>query len=158
MQTKPKIILLTHYNLGPYHKARYQLLSQGEIELVIAKMPLKEHFRPWQTVNTEAEFQVRTPFDVRSNFLSILHNAFALIKNEKPSVVTCVGYYGKYVWVTSLVCKFFGTPCVLYLVGWGNENTRPQLKELFKRLYVKMLFDASGSKRGNGIRLSCGNL
>ena len=134
-----KVILLTPYNLGPYHYKRYTQLSQGNIHLIVAKMPIKEYYRPWGVDNIQTNFVIQTPFLRGEN---VLRRAFAFLKKEEPDIVVTIGYNSKYIWAISLGCKILKIPCVLYSVGWDYPNQK-SIKEFLKKQYVKSFYNAA---------------
>lgn len=140
---RSRIVLLTPFNLGPYHRARYQLLQQDEIDLVVAKMPLREHYRPWKAGDVGVSFQVATPFEGTTSHRSVFEAAVNFLRNERPDVVVCIGYYGRFVFATGAASRWLRIPSALYLVGWDNEHTRNPVKELLKRVYVSSMFRAA---------------
>ena len=135
-----KIILLTPSNLGPYHFARYTVLAKGEIEFVLVKMPIKEHYRPWESANFSDHDMVKTPFLPGKNPVK---QAFFFLKSEQPDAVICVGYNSKYIWAMSLGCKLLKIPCILYSVGWHNSKRGWKFKEFAKHYYVKNFFNGA---------------
>ncbi len=144
---RPKVLMLTASNLGPYHQARYEFLAQGPLELVIVKTPVAEYFRPWTKDATQEGFRAISPFGANPTKLfsmrRVLRAARRLLRHERPDVVVCVGYNTRYIWATSLLCRIFKIPCVLYLVGWEGERARNPRKEMAKRLYCRQAFGAA---------------
>ena len=139
MPSLRKVILLTPYNLGPYHYKRYTQLAQGNIRLTVAKMPIKEYYRPWGVDKAQTNFVVQTPFLRGEN---VLRRAFAFLKKEEPDIVITIGYNSKYIWAISLGCKVLKIPCVLYSVGWDYPKQR-NIKEFLKKQYVKYFYNAA---------------
>ena len=137
----PKVILLTTSNLGPYHQARYSHLAQGEIELLVVKTPVREHYRPWSA--TEEGFRTCAPFDECRSALDVWRAAYRLLGEERPDAVVCVGYNSRFIWVMSALSRWLGVACVLYLVGWEGERSRSRMKEIIKKLYCRLLFRAA---------------
>ena len=134
------ITLITPSNLGPYHRARYSALG-AKLKLTIVKTPIKEFHRPWSMGDTQ-----NIPFDVIDQ-LEHGHSLAAtwrmikdLFTKLKPDVIICIGYNKKFIWLTSLWARLTNTPCLLYLVSWGNEYNRQKWKEFPKRIYCKLMF------------------
>lgn len=140
---KPKVLLLTPTNLGPYHQARYNLLANS-VELVVVKCPTHEFHRPWKTMQAVEKLRVLAPFeDKTSSPLLSFSKMWRLLRQEKPNIVITVGYNNLFIWLASAVCKLLSLPCVLYLVGWQEERHRPWMKEQLKSLYVRVFFSAA---------------
>jgi 1,2-diacylglycerol 3-alpha-glucosyltransferase len=143
----PKVLLLAASNLGPYHQARYSELSRCAIDLVVAKTPIPEFYRPWSKDAAAGEFRAISPFGNDPAILAspgrLLRRARRLLHRERPDVVVCTGYNNRCAWTVSLLCRAFKIPCVLYIVGWEGERARDSRKELAKKIYCHGAFTAA---------------
>jgi glycosyltransferase involved in cell wall biosynthesis len=145
--SRPKVLLITASNLGPYHQARYSELSQGAIDLVVVKTPQPEFFRPWSQDATQDGFRSISPFGNSSAILKspnqLLRCAQRLLRSEKPDVVVCIGYNNRCTWAISFFCRVYKIPCLLYIVGWEGERARSKRKEVAKKLFCSYAFSAA---------------
>ena len=138
-----KVILLTSSNLGPYHEAQYTRLSNDGLNLTIVKTPVTEYYRPWEEISQSRVFRICCPFDKRQTIFKVAREARKLLQTINPDVVICIGYNGRYVWITSLLCYRSGIPCGVYLDGWRRQSQRSVIKEMVKRIYCPTFFEVA---------------
>lgn len=138
--SRPRILLLTASNLGPYHKARYEELATT-LDLTVCKTPISEYERPWSEVQAaNVTFQLVAPFEANMSTLQIWKRIHALMVGQSPDAVVTVGYNGRFVWLTTCIARLLKIPTLLYLVGWSEQRKRSFLKETFKRLYCTFFY------------------
>lgn len=144
-RTKPKVLLVTASNLGPYHLARYEYLAK-KVELTVIQTPVAEFHRPWQADFADISFTIDQPYadkDAPQSWRTLFRRTQSYLNVKQPDLLITVGYNRKYVWALTVTAHQLKIPAALYLVGWAEERQRSMLKEMVKRWYCRRYYNAA---------------